>query len=129
MKLTGYLFIALSVLLFVGCGPSEKEKMLSGMTALVEQVDQRYAEMTDEEWTSADARFEAYVNKFEELKNELTDNEKQRFNELVGQYAAIRTKRFGLDAKEWLENFSDQLGGFWREIENTTIDDIKEFFE
>lgn len=118
-----------SLLFCLGCAPSKKEQLLDGMTSLLGQVDSRYSEMTGEEWASADHRFEGYINSYDELKTEMTDNEKQRFNELIGQYAAIRTKRFGLDAKDWLENFSDQLGGFWREIENTKVEDIKEFFE
>lgn len=129
MKPTRHFILALSFTLLAACGPSEKEKLINGMTALVEQVDQRYADMTDEEWVSADQRFEGYVNKNDELKSEMTDIEKQLFNELTGRYVAIRTKRFGLDTKEWIDNFSEQLDGFLLELENTSVKDLKEFFE
>lgn len=129
MKKFRYLNIALIVLVLAACGPSDKERLMNEMTVLVEQLGLHYADMTDEEWTSIDQRVEGYINKYDELKLEMTDEEKQRINELVGQYAAIRTKRFGLEVEEWLEDFSGQLDGFLREIENTATKDIEEIFE
>lgn len=107
-----------SLLLFAGCdilSPVDKQ-----LDQLVKEIESRKSSMTDADWEQADQTIEAFRQKIDASRKDMTVEELANVNKALGRYAGLRVKSGLNDFKNSLEDFGDQLKGMVDELTDTT---------
>lgn len=76
--------------------------------------------MTDADWEQADQTIEAFRQKIDASRKDMTVEELANVNKALGRYAGLRVKSGLNDFKNSLEDFGDQLKGMVDELTDTT---------
>lgn len=93
---------------------SKEEKCIDDLRDIVERVESKGEDMTDEEWTAVLAEYETVTNNAKDC--EFTDEQIKEVANLEGQFVAKSSKAYmkqvGGKVKDALKQAGDALGGF-----------------
>lgn len=109
------------VLLSQSCTFKAKDNYLNDFTAFVSDVEENYTTYTTEEWELKDEEFKQFTEtKFDEQRNDLTNEDKKAIGKLVGQYAVFRPKGYGKQLKEGIDDAQNYIKGFLEGLSDET---------
>jgi hypothetical protein len=112
------LFCLISILCVTSCSlvtPVDKQ-----LDQLVTEIESRKSSMTDVDWEQADQNIEAFRQKIDASRKDMTVEEISNANKALGRYAGLRLKSGLNDFKNSLEDLGDQLKGMADELADTT---------
>lgn len=102
------------IVIFSSCG-NTKEEYIDDYSNFIEEVNEKSASYSVEQWENADSINAAYSSDYyEAYSHEMTDKEKARVSRLKGRYLGLRILDAGYDIKE--------------EVEETVLPVIKDVF-
>jgi hypothetical protein len=114
-----YLLVSFSIL--VSCN-SNKVKYQNDIESVINKADKRPEKMTQNDWELADQKMEKFKEDFEMKKDQMTREERDKANELIGKYTAVKLKGFGNELKETISDFGKQMEGVIKELSDSTED-------
>jgi hypothetical protein len=114
-----YLLVSFSIL--VSCN-SNKVKYQNDIESVIKKADKRPEKMTQNDWELADQKMEKFKEDFEMKKDQMTREERDKANELIGKYTAVKLKGFGNEIKETISDFGKQMEGVIKELSDSTED-------
>ena len=90
---------------------SREQKLITSVESFVLEVQANDSIFTNEDWDQADKQMETYNNEFQELRNSLTNGDRDKINQLIGRYQGLRIKRGIKDFKNAIEDLGEQVKG------------------
>lgn len=105
-KITSILLAAMLALVMNSCADMQAKRQISKLESLVERVEQKGSQFTDQQWKDVSDRYEDICEDME--KYHYTDIQMQEIGRLKARYYAARVKNSG----GLLNGFFQQLGGF-----------------
>ncbi len=113
------LAIIISTLILCSCNMN-KVKYQTDIESVVKKAKNNVGELTQKDWELADQKIEKFKEDFELKKDQMTKEERDKANELMGRYAGIRLKGIGNQLKETISDFGKQMEGAMKELTDTT---------
>jgi len=105
------LAIIISTLILCSCN-MHKVKYQSDIESVVKKAKNNVGELTQKDWELSDQKIEKFKEDFELKKNQMTKEERDKSNELIGKYSAIRLKSIGNQLKETISDLVSR----WKEL-------------
>jgi hypothetical protein len=112
-----YLLISFSIL--VSCN-ANKVKYQNDIESIINKADKSPEKMSQNDWELAYQKMEKFKEDFELKKDQMTREERDKANELMGKYTAVRLKGFGNELKETISDFGKQMEGVMKELSDST---------
>ena len=106
-------------LLFCSCN-NDSLKNQNELESIVEKSKEKQNEFTENDWQLADKKLQEFKEEFELKKNQMTEEEREKANELIGKYYAIRIKGFGKELQESIKDFGEQMKSTIKELTDST---------
>lgn len=95
-----------------------KEQYVSNFENFLEEFRENHAAYNEEDWKKAEEKYKYYAEtEYEKFKNDLTQEQKGKVNNLKGSYYAIFTKHKAGELGEELKELLQQAEGALNEIE------------
>jgi len=113
-----YLILFLSLIFITSCdrlNPVEKQ-----LDNFVSDLESQKTTLTTAEWENADQTIEAFRQKIDASRNNMTVEQIASSNKAIGRYTALRLKSGLKDFKNSLDDLGDQLKGMVEELVDTT---------
>lgn len=121
--LMSLLIITISLMMSSCDHKMNKEQYLDKFTTFIEEVSDKGADFTEEQWTKADKIFGALADTDNfEFKDELTVSDKKEIGKLKGKYVIMRAKSGFRKAKKEVKEMMDQTEGFL----DSVLDELKD---
>ena len=114
-----FLYIIYILLIFSSCS-GNKLKNQSDIESVLKKSLNTKTEITQNDWEKSDLKFEAFKADFELKKDNLTQEERDKANELIGRYQGLRIKQWANDLKQEMSDYTKQLEGVANELNDTT---------
>jgi hypothetical protein len=114
-----YTVLILSIFL-IGCKNQEK-KINESMNEKINYVDQNFNKINNEEWSEIKIEFEKLIKRFNREQENLSIEERQKINKLIGKFYAIETKRILYNTDRYINDLDNRIEGFVDEIEKNNI--------
>lgn len=118
----------LIILLAVSCSFFEnKSSYIEDYSDFINKVSISGENFSDQQWSDSDSLYLLYSRDcYEKYKDELTKNERNRVNQLTGEYIALRAVSFGKGILSDIEDFGIQMESMIEKVLNELeIDSIK----
>jgi hypothetical protein len=112
-----YLLVSFSIL--ISCN-SNNVKYQNDIESVVKKAQKEDANFTAEDWENADLKMEKFKQDFDLKKDKMTKEERDKANELIGRYAAVRIKGTFNELKETMSDFGKQMEGAMKELTDST---------
>jgi predicted small secreted protein len=113
-----YFAIIFSVFLLTACNTEVKYQ--NDIESVVKKAQKEDANFTAEDWENADLKMEKFKEDFDLKKEHMTKEERDKANELIGRYAAVRIKGSLNELKENISDFGKQMEGAMKELTDST---------
>jgi isopenicillin N synthase-like dioxygenase len=117
MFLFFYFLVSFSIL--VSCN-TNKVKYQDDIESIIKKADKSPEKMTQKHWELADQKMEKFKEDFDLKKDQMTREERDKANEMMGKYTAVRLKGFGNELKETISDFGKQMEGAMKELTDST---------
>lgn len=114
---------------FVSCSfIDNKNSYINDYTDFIDDISLSGEDFTEKQWLEADSRYEIYsTDSYKKYKDELSSEERNRVNQLTGEYVALRALNLGKGIISDINDFGMQLEGMVETFKNEfQIDSIKE---
>ena len=92
-KLTSFLLVVILALTMTSCADMMAKRQISKLESLVERVEQKGADYTNQQWSDVSAEYDRICDKMAQYK--YTDEQLQEIGRLKGRYYAARVKNAG----------------------------------
>lgn len=99
---------------------SHNLKNQTSLEKTISKAKKNIGELSQKDWELADLKMEKFKEDFELKKDQMTKEERDKANELIGRYYAIRVKGYGIELKETISDFGKQMEGAMKELSDTT---------
>lgn len=109
-----YIVFAISFMLFSCSSP--EEQLLKRFDGLIETVERNKDKYNRAQWEKMDNRFEDLLQEYDQLHYNLTDEQRNRIDKLIGKYVALRGKGEVEGLLKEFESGLKQLEGFLEEL-------------
>ncbi|MFN8298380.1 MAG: DUF6565 domain-containing protein [Chitinophagales bacterium] len=123
MKIFNWTLILFILLGALNSCKSSEEKLIDEINAFVSNVEQNKKEFSENDWENSDQTIESLQQKYEQLKDNMSPQQRLAVNEQVGKYQALRL-RSGLngliDLKDKIVDFGNQVEGALQELSDTS---------
>lgn len=94
-----------------------KEMYLANFQEFILTVEQKALKVEDEDWKSFNETFDYYSKtEFNRFEGQLTEEELQMIDLLIGKYVGLKVKYEANKAANWLERKANQGTGFIDEL-------------
>ncbi len=114
--------IVTTCVLFAAC-QSAAERYMNGFEDFVCEVETDASNFSEKDWEQNDAELDMYANeKYENVVDELSSNDKKRVGELTARYYKVRAKSYGESLIDAIEDGLDYIEGFANGILNDNND-------
>lgn len=120
--------LILITLLTVSCSFFEnKNTYIEDYTKFINDLSISGENFSDKQWSDSDSLYLLYsTDYYEKYKHELTKNERNRVNQLTGEYIALRAVSVGKGILSGIEDFGIQMESMFEKVLNELeIDSIK----
>lgn len=112
----------LLVTIAVAC--QSKAGYINQFDKFVTTVEQECVNYTTEDWSGADAQFEAFTEtEYQKYESKLTPEDQNRLGRLVARYTKVRYKGAIEQVGDVLEDLEEQAEGFVDELDNWDEED------
>lgn len=91
----------------------------STLEKFVDRAGKNPEKLAPGDWEKADIDFGQFVKDFDRVKDKLNREQRDKANELIGRYYALRMKGFGNELKETIDDYGKQLEGALKEISDS----------
>lgn len=85
-----------------------KSSYISSLENFINKVEKGWMSYDTDDWTKADERMDAYLEKYDEYVDEFSKEEKQKVIKLIAKYQWIYVKRTGKDIKDRVSTWIDE---------------------
>lgn len=112
-----YLSFLLVCICLCSCNSIQKKIFISKFESFVKDVELNYTKYNEEDWLNADEKYREFVdNQYLQFQSDLTQDENNHINALIGKYQALKIKAGILKVKNKIKDKLDQI--------ITTVDEI-----
>ena len=110
------LFFFFSLTLF-SCESYQRNNYVSNFDHFIDKIENKYAAYNDKDWQDADNEFNHLSEiEYDKFKNNLTEEQNSKINDLKGKYYAIRIKQGIKDFGKGLKNSLEQINSTTKEM-------------
>jgi len=95
-------------------------KYQSDLESVVKKAKEDASNLSEKDWELADQKLEKFKEDFDLKKDIMTKAEREKANELIGKYAAVRLKGWGKELKETISDYGKQIEGAIKELSDST---------
>jgi len=113
-------YFAIIFSVFVLCACNNKLNYQNDIESIVKKAQKEDANITAKEWEDADLKMEKFKEDFDLKKEQMTKEERDEANELMGRYVAVRIKGSLNELKENISDFDNQMDGAMKELTDST---------
>ena len=95
-----------------------KSEYISTYESWVEQLKSNYKNYNESDWAKVEKEFNAYnQQEYNKYKDQLTDSERMKVDNLTGQYYAVFAKYQGIRIKQEMKSIFNEVDGMVKELQ------------
>jgi hypothetical protein len=101
-------FLVFNILLTISCN-EVGVKNYGTLKKFVNKAEKTPEKIKAKDWESMDAKFEVFINDYNEKKDKMSKQKRKEANQIIGKYYALRVKQIGQDFGNEMEQLGEDL--------------------
>lgn len=118
MKIKNFALVIVAAAMMLACSPNS----VKSFTKVVDDAEQNGAKYTEEEWETADAKYEDFMAKFNDsMLSQMKPEEQREVGRLIARYQKMRLSSYLNSVGKEIDKYKNMTSGYMEEMGSDSV--------